>query len=249
MDNVVILTHGFTGSSILSGLMARAGYWCGGSTVQKTDYDTYENQKLVALNDMMMRELEYVHESDAVPWNDQKLVDLEKKGEGIDLAPYREFVSYCDENGPWVWKDPRLMWTIRIWSNLLDLPRTRFILLTREFDQFWISANLRRHIHSRAFARQMLDGMNGSMLDFVESRNCRYLRVVLEELLVDPSATLVRLNDFLGTSLSAEDLNGVYNGPLKKRTKGLGDRIKATAIYLKNYGVRDGRGRKSRDQW
>jgi len=48
--NVIILTHGVSGSSVFAALLGRAGYWLGSETVQKPDYDTFENAALVALN-------------------------------------------------------------------------------------------------------------------------------------------------------------------------------------------------------
>jgi hypothetical protein len=39
--NVVILTVGWTGSSMLAGLLRAAGFWTG-TTVRNTDYNTFE---------------------------------------------------------------------------------------------------------------------------------------------------------------------------------------------------------------
>ncbi len=47
--NVIILTSGLTGSSVLSGLISRGGFWTG-DTHKKEDYDTYENKRLIELN-------------------------------------------------------------------------------------------------------------------------------------------------------------------------------------------------------
>src|SRR5690242_9748399 len=48
-SNVIILTSGLTGSSVLTGLIARAGYWTGSQTFKK-EYDTFENVELIRLN-------------------------------------------------------------------------------------------------------------------------------------------------------------------------------------------------------
>jgi hypothetical protein len=49
-DNLIILTSGISGSSVLTGLVARGGYWTGDVTFQKTGYNTHENLELVELN-------------------------------------------------------------------------------------------------------------------------------------------------------------------------------------------------------
>jgi hypothetical protein len=40
--NVIILTAGLTGSSVVAGLLKNAGYWAGSKTVKKSGYDTIE---------------------------------------------------------------------------------------------------------------------------------------------------------------------------------------------------------------
>ena len=47
---VIILTSGLSGSSVVSNLISRGGYWTGDSTHQKRDYNTYENEALIELN-------------------------------------------------------------------------------------------------------------------------------------------------------------------------------------------------------
>src|SRR5215472_1847282 len=128
--NVIILTSGLTGSSVLTGLIARGGYWTGDSTFRKSDYDTFENRRLIELNQKMFQEANYTGDyllefsSAAV----KQLALLERR---VPLAEYEEFIRHCNEHQPWVWKDPRLWLTIRFWSKLLDLDNCRFILLTR----------------------------------------------------------------------------------------------------------------------
>ena len=48
--NVIILTYGLSGSSVLTGLLVRGGYWPGAKTYVKPDYDTFENVRLIELN-------------------------------------------------------------------------------------------------------------------------------------------------------------------------------------------------------
>jgi hypothetical protein len=49
IQNVIVLTSGLSGSSVLTSLVAKAGYWTG-ETHKKHDYDTYENTELLDLN-------------------------------------------------------------------------------------------------------------------------------------------------------------------------------------------------------
>jgi hypothetical protein len=125
--NVIILTSGLSGSSVLTGLISRAGYWIGDETFRKAEYDTNENKELIELNLRLFGEAgykgNYLLEFSQPAMN--AIAALEGK---IDLSAYRSFVTKCDEHGPWIWKDPRLWLTIRFWKNLLDLEQCRFML-------------------------------------------------------------------------------------------------------------------------
>jgi hypothetical protein len=242
MKNVVVLTHGISGSSLLAGLLARAGCWLGDETFKKPDYDTHENVELVRLNEQLMETLgyrgNYQHEFDS------RVVDsLTARFDDVDSAPYRAFVEDCERETPWAWKDPRLTWTIRYWARLLDPRTTSYIVLTREDLQSWISANLRRHIQSTAFTRAYNHGINDSNRRFLADNGYQYLEMKYEEILLEPGPSLERLNRFLDTSLDIADLRAVHTGALHRRSRGLRDFMLASAIYLKNYGERDGRGR------
>src|SRR5690349_17771408 len=143
--NIIILTHGWTGSSVFAALLGRAGYWLGASTVRKTDYDTFENAELVAFNQELLRllapDIDHQHR-----FAIEDVSRIAQASDSLDLQPYRDFVFRCAANGLWLWKDPRLTWTIGVWAKVLDLERTAFLILTRDDLQAWVSSNQRRHI-------------------------------------------------------------------------------------------------------
>jgi len=242
MYNTVILTHGWTGSSVFSGLLGRAGAWLGEATVSKPDYDTYENTGLVELNNELMGRfaagLNHEHE-----FSEDHVRLIAERARAADLSAPRAFVTRCNEHSPWLWKDPRLTWTIRVWADLLDLSSTRFLVLTRETTQAWITANLRRHVQSFAFTRAYNDGITDSNVRFLRDRGLPYLELSFEDLLLRPGVSLGRLNQHLGCELAMPDLLAVCRLPLGRRSRGIKDFAKAAAIYAKNYGERDGRGR------
>lgn len=242
--NIIILTHGWTGSSVFSGLFGRAGYWLGAETVKKIDYNTNENSMLVDLNRRMIDEfgqgLDHEHR-----FSDDDVALIARRAEGMDLQPLRDFVAQCNQNGHWLWKDPRLTWTIRIWARVLDLEKTAFLILTRDLQQAWISANLRRHVQSTEFTRQYKDGITASNIRFLQQVGQPYVELSFEDLLLTPERALETLNRFFGTSLKIDDLKAVCSEPLYRKSRGFKDFVVALLIYLKNYGERDGRGRRA----
>lgn len=242
MENVIVLTHGWTGSSVFAALAGAAGAWLGDATKRKPDYDTFENAELVDLNRQLLHDLaprlDHEHRFDR-----DSISRIVMRARHADLAPQRAFVDRCNAHGPWVWKDPRLTWTIRVWAPLLDLRKVRFLILTREPLQAWASANLRRHVQSYRFTARYNGEITASNLHFVQSTGAPHLTLSFEDLLLRPEPTLASLNGLFGSRLTLDDLRSVCSLPLGRRSRGPKDLLLALMIYLRNYDERDGRGR------
>jgi hypothetical protein len=235
--NVIILTNGLSGSSVLAGLIAAAGYWTGDDTFKKADYDTYENSELIALNLQLLREVEY-NGNFTMVYRPEEIHEITEKAADVDPAPYRRFVENCGRHHPWIWKDPRLWLTMRFWQRLLDLERVRFVLMRRDHEQTWISTTLRRQIQTPEYARNYQDGITSSILQFLWDNNLTYMDVIYEDLLVHPQATIGKLNAFLGSGITMHHLKQVYHGPLYRKQRSRLDYLKANLIYFKNYAER-----------
>ena len=235
--NVIILTYGLSGSSVLTGLLVRDGYWPGAKTYVKPDYDTFENVRLIELNKQLFAAAHFSgnYENSYSPEALQAVTDLRSK---VDPAPFRQFIAECDQHRPWIWKDPRLWLTIRYWADLLDLENIQFVLLTRTPLQSWISYNLRRQVQSYGYAQRYCTQIEASIERFLEDRRLARHEVLFDDLIVRPEATLEGLNAFLGTRLTAEDLQAVYNQPLRRAPRSTLDLVKAAMIYARNYGER-----------
>jgi hypothetical protein len=239
--NVIILTSGLSGSSVLTGLIARGGYWTGDETFRKKGaevYETFENQKLIDLNRKLFAEAAYVGNY-LVECSTTAIQDISLLYPKLDCSEYRDFVAHCDSHRPWIWKDPRLWLTIRFWKNLLDLDQCRFILLTRGSVQSWVSTTLRRQIMTYRYSKTYEETIKASILEFFEETHLPYLHLGYEELISRPKETVQRLNAFLDAELSVDDLKKVYHKPLYKNPRNSwAKHVKALLIYLKNYSER-----------
>ena len=235
--NVIILTSGLTGSSVLTGLISRGGFWTG-ETHKKEDYDTYENKRLIELNLALFREAKYTGNY-LTEFSREAMARIASLHEGINEKPYRDFLAACNEHAPWVWKDPRLWLTIRFWKNLFDLNQCSFVVLTRGYLQCWVSATLRRQIRSYRDSRLYEQTVKDSAVDFLKENKLSYLQVGYEELILTPVEAIDKLNRYLGSSLTVDDLKAIYHKPLYKAPRSSPvDVCKAAMIYMKNYGQR-----------
>ena len=234
MDNVIVLTIGWTGSSVLTGLLARAGFSTGRATMKKIDYDTFENLELTELDKRIIREsgcdLDY-----AVSFSWRAIATVARAADRIDPAPYRAFIAGLDTQRPWVWKDPRLWLTIRFWQRFMTFSNVKFVWLTRDDLQSWISANIRRQIIGYRYCKRYNAVVNASIEAFLETNTLPYVHLSFEDLVQRPEEALDRLNAFLGVRLVLDDLCAVYNGPLYRSARGAGDFALAAAIHGKNY--------------
>src|ERR1700730_11916059 len=93
--NVIILTSGITGSSVLSGFLARSGYWAG-DTTQKKEYDTFENSELTRLNLQIFQQAGYAGNY-IKEFSTDAIARIASLHGTIDDLPYREFLRKCDE--------------------------------------------------------------------------------------------------------------------------------------------------------
>ena len=236
--NVIILTSGLSGSSVLTGLIAGAGYWTGDLTHKKPQYDTFENEELIELDLRLLRDAGYVGNY-LIEFSQQAVDAVHAYYGRADHHAYQVFAKKCERHCPWIWKDPRLWLTIRFWKNFIPLKNCRFILLTRDPMQTWVSQTLRRQITTYRYSRSYEQSIQASVLQFFQENSLPYLRVRYENLIVRPAETIRGLNDFLSTNLTVEDLNAVYHKPLYKSPRSsLVKQLKAAAIYLKNYSER-----------
>ncbi len=235
--DVIILTYGLSGSSVLTGLLVRGGYWPGAKTYVKPDYDTFENVRLIELNKQLFAAAKFSgnYENSYSPEALKAIADLRTS---VDPAPFREFIAECDRHRPWIWKDPRLWLTMRFWAELLDLQDIQFVLLTRTPLQSWISYNLRRQVQSYSYARRYCQQIEAAIAQFLDERGLKRHEILFDDLIVQPEATLERLNGFLGTNLAIADLQAVYHQPLRRAPRSPLDLVKAALIYARNYGER-----------
>jgi len=232
--NVILLTSGLSGSSVLTGLIARAGYWTGKSTFKK-EYDTYENQELIDLDLQLIRHADYTGNY-TMEFSADAIARIASLSNNIDDRLFRQFLQTCSQHRPWIWKDPRLWLTIGFWRNLLNLEECRFILLSRSLPNSWVSSTLRRQIRSYRSLKRYEQSIRDSITDFLKSNGLPYLHITFENLVACPEETIRDLNAYLGTDLTVEDLAAVYSKPSYAAPRSsVIDYVKAVFIYIKNY--------------
>jgi hypothetical protein len=234
--NVIILTTGISGSSVITGFLAKSGLWAGDDTVFKDNltgkYETFENKKLVDLNDSLLKEagVEFDGKARYEASSRDKLNDLYAE---IDTAKYNKFIEECNLHSPWIWKDPRLFLTIGFWINSLDLSNTKVVVLHRNSYELWKSLTIKRIIYSFRYLKNSEDKTRHELLNYLESNNFSYISLEYDQFTRNPVKSIQKLNEFIGTNLKKENWDEIY------KPTSLVSQYKRTLlvylIYLKNY--------------
>ncbi|MFX0195821.1 MAG: hypothetical protein ACFFCW_06845 [Candidatus Hodarchaeota archaeon] len=229
--NIIILTTGASGSSVLTGLISTQGYWLGEET-KKIDFETYENAELVDLNIRILYASGFKR-SDCNDLPPPSIAAIEKLSQSINLRPFLDFLERCKNHQPWVWKDPRLSFTIHFWAQLTDLSACRFIFIDRDPYQSYAGLILSRRV-PMSFKDQIQINRNytKSCNQFFKDRGLRPFKCTFEDLILDPENLLQKLNSFLELQIDLDHLKSIYDGRLFMKRYSKLDFIEAKLIYL-----------------
>ena len=234
--NLIILTTGLSGSSVVTGLIKKAGYWTGEETVYKNNnsgkYETHENARLVELNEQLVQAANFQMGHDA--WYQlealQRFADLHG---AVDLEPFKQFIATENQHSPWLWKDPKLWFTLGFWLDLIDKENTQFIVLSRSPYNLWSSQVEKRAIYDYGYLKSSEQASQQNLLNFIKQQKCQFLKLEYDSLLTNPANEIDRLNQFLGSNLNMDDWQTTYKKP--SVIKMLKRNLLALPIYLKNY--------------
>lgn len=211
LPDVIILTSGLSGSSVLAGLLGRAGYWLGDET-KKIGYETYENSQLVDLNRQILKYSGFFHE-DAGDLPPPSIPRVQAVAQGEDLDAFRGFIQKCGQNRPWLWKDPRLCYTMFFWSKIHDFSSSKFILATRDSRQAWTGLVLRGKSNMAWEDYLKIEGNDDSAAKkFLRDHSIQPHSVAFEDLILRPEKVIEGLNGFLGTQITMADFRSIYYG-------------------------------------
>lgn len=234
--NVIVLTTGISGSSLITGLLNRSGLWAGDETIVKDNitggYDTYENKSLVSLNEKLIAEV-------GLEFDDGARYDLDSRAKisclinKIDLSEYEEFVRKCDSVSPWIWKDPRLLLTIGFWSNFLDMSDIKVIFIYRNIYDLWVSQNVKRIVYDYQYLKSSETQVRKGLEKYLEESGFSFIKIEYERFIKSPLTYMGQLNDFIGLKLTKDHWNDVYK-PSSRLLK-YQRAVLSYLIYIKNY--------------
>lgn len=133
---------------------------------------------------------------------------------------HKELVEKFNQHSPWMWKDPRLCYTLGYWWPLLDPDTTRVLLLKRdktEIYQSFLKLKWRSNSHnSKTDVFNRIHDHLKAAETAIKQCNIPYIEINYSDYKKSPEQTALKLNDFFGLDITADDLG--YNHKLNNRS-------------------------------
>lgn len=130
------------------------------------------------------------------------------------LAPldsHPEFVRSYDEKSPWVWKDPRLCYTVGYWWQLINPETTAVLLIKRDPKEIYNSfLRVKWRTLSKADKADTYQRI-ADHIEFAETtlrtKGINYLSVNYNDFTTDAQSIVDKINATFNLSLTTDDLN------------------------------------------
>ena len=214
--NVIVVGMPRSGTSMTAAIFTRSGYFAAeDESTQLRGKDEYnpggywEAEPLINANADIFKRAGYSFDNtwlyDQIS-DDQveSIFNLEQSQEHIDL------VKKYNLNKPWMWKDPRLCYTLGYWWPVMDKKSTCVLLLKRDPHEIYqsflrlewrsSSAESRRDVYDRIVRH--IDSAEHAIRKF----DIPYIEVNYSDYKNDPDTTAKRLSEFFEIEIGSDDL-------------------------------------------
>ena len=204
-----------SGTSLLAGIFGRRGYFLGDAAALHAGDDHnpsgyWEAKPLIEANVALLARAGFdAHNT----WLFRAITDTEaQRISRLTTVPTDiHLVARFRAQRPWIWKDPRLCYTLGYWWPLLDPATTRVLLVTRDPRSIWRSfVRLGWRDNSEANRRDVHDRVDAHIhaaRRAIEGLSIPHLNIDYDRLLAEPDAMAERLAEFLDTPFTARDFD------------------------------------------
>ncbi len=227
--NVIVVGTPRSGTSLAASIFAGQGYFVAddaAAELRRPDHYNpggyWEAEPLIEANVSLFRRVGYEHHNTWVRDAIEAQQAAALSGLEIDGA-HRELVGHYETNGPWVWKDPRLCYTLGYWWSMVDQENTAVMLVKRNYDETFTSfARIgwredtqadREEVHARMAAHIT------AAEDAIERLSIPHVTINYADYQQAPEAVASKLSEMFGVKLNAGDL-GFSKGLSSSTTAG-----------------------------
>jgi hypothetical protein len=215
--NLIIVGMSRSGTSLTAAIFARRGYFVGVTENADTNFGRYRNPFGYFEADELVNENVKLLHAAGYPFHNTWLFEpisastVEEIYRFQPSEQHRRFVQAYDEVSPWVWKDPRLCFTLPYWWKLVNQHKSGVVLVYRDPYDIYLSFRRLgwcpsgRAAQKRVFAR--IEQHASAASNAIDSLKIPYISVDYADYIRAPTLVAERLSDFCGSEISVEDLN------------------------------------------
>ena len=168
----------------------------------------WEAQPLIEANVQVFKAVGYQHHNTWLfdPISDEQAARIPAIAV---VAGHRELVARYEAKTPWIWKDPRLCFTLGYWWPLMNPQTTAVLLVRRNVEQIFNSFQRMGWVKSDS-DRVRIAYLTAAHIAAAESAIARlsipHLVIKYEDFDAQPARMAQRIGDFFGLGVSASDL-------------------------------------------
>lgn len=214
--NAIIVGMPRSGTSMTAAIFARAGYHVTeDESVRLRQADEYnpggywEAEQLIQANAAAFRAAGFAHDNTWL-YEAISLEQAERISELDRMDAHQQLVTEFNRHQPWVWKDPRLCYTLGYWWPLVDQSNTRVLLLKRDPAQIYNSFLRVKWRQPGQQSRQDVYARIEAHMKAAEAAIARYdiphITVAYNEFADNPDLTARRLSELFDVRLTGRDL-------------------------------------------
>jgi hypothetical protein len=212
--NVIVVGMARSGTSLTASIFAKHGYYVDeqGSVAPSNHLNPkgyWESKSLVKLNAKILRSSGFPRDNTWIykPITDEQ-VEFINHFELDD--EFRGFLDGFNRKAPWIWKDPRLCYTLGCWWPLLDRDNTAVLLVRRDPEAIYnsfVRAGWRRHgSRERQATYERIDSHIRNAEAIFDKFAIPAVTIQYEDFKNNPLSVVDKINTSCDLSLSVDDL-------------------------------------------
>ncbi len=212
--NVIILGMARSGTSLSASIFARQGYFIDADdALAATDplnpKGYYESLSLNQLNAQILRSTGFAHDNTWIYSAITPAQIAKLDTHTLDTA-YRNFLAGCEQRSPWVWKDPRLCYTLGCWWPLLAATNTMVLLIRRDpraiFNSFVRAGWRKPNARQKQLTLERTEQHISNALRLIAAHDIPHICLHYEDFRRNPDAIICAISQATQLNLTTADL-------------------------------------------
>lgn len=240
--NVIVVGMPRSGTSMTTAIFARKGYFIAEDEARQLRKGDEYNPAGYFEAEPLIKSNTAVFNAAGFPYDNTWLYEPITKQQSdaiFDVQPvpeHAQLVIKYNKHSPWIWKDPRLCYTLAYWWPLMDPKNTLVLFLKRDPKQILQSFLRLKWRGNTEEEKQDVYKRINEHLSFaratIEKFNIPHIVIDYSDYAKTPEKTAERMSAFFGLSISPGDLgysdrlnNSGLRGRLSNRVDKLADRV------------------------